>query len=61
MPYTIEFKFSHGTVVKVKGIDVEGVVDAVLFDGYRAEYKVIYWYNSERRVDWLYEYEIEAK
>ena len=51
MPYTIEFKFSHSTVVKIKGIDIEGVVDAVLFDGYRAEYKVIYWFDGERRVE----------
>ena len=59
MSYTVDFKFCPFDRVLVSGIDVVGFVTSRLanVEG-RNEYKVVYWYDGDRKDCWFYEHEI---
>lgn len=56
---TIEFQYDIGDNIKIKAIEIEGRIDAMLFDSGGCQYRVIYWYDGKRNQLWLYEWETE--
>lgn len=57
---TVTLQFSLRQRVKVKDIDRTGVVTAAMLDGDGWSYRVAYWDNSQRRSEWLLDFELEA-
>ena len=54
--------YKPGTAVSIKGSGMTGTTSAVSANGPNndnIEYCVIWWANSERRKDWLHDFEIE--
>ena len=56
---TIEFKYSIEQQVMVKAIGMKGVIDAVSFDNYGQQYRVVYWNDAQRYAVWVYDWEIK--
>jgi len=59
MSRNVTFKFDIGDSVKILAINVSGRVDAQMTTTCGTEYRVIYWYNGERKAVWMYDYELE--
>ena len=57
---TIRFKYKIGDIVFIKGLEMSGKIDAVMFCDV-AEFRVIFWFNGERKAIWLQDWEIELK
>ena len=55
----IETKYDLLEVVHIKALDLDGIVDAISYNTYGLTYEVIYWYNSVRQSEWVYEFELE--
>jgi hypothetical protein len=55
-----DFGFSLGQRVRIVPIDTEAMIEAVLdsFDG--VQYRVCFWHDGARRVEWIYPSEIES-
>ncbi|WP_261534729.1 hypothetical protein [Burkholderia multivorans] len=55
-----DFGFILGQRVRIIPIDAEAMVEAVLdsFDG--VQYRVCFWHDGARRVEWIYPSEIES-
>lgn len=49
----ISYDFSIGQTVSIKG-----QVDSLLTDSNGNRYRVIYWFNGERRSSWMHEWEL---
>ena len=56
---TVEFKYDIAQKIIIKAISAPGMIDSLMCDSYGNQYHVIYWDNSERHTDWMYEWEIE--
>lgn len=60
MTRLVDFKFDTLQVVVILAIQVKGTVFARMANPAGPhEYQVCYWYEGERRLQWLYEHEIE--
>ncbi len=56
----VEFKFELGSEIRIKAINTLGLIEAVMISlNTQHEYRVVYWDNSVRVVQWLYDTEIE--
>ena len=58
---TIEFKFALRQRVLILEIQRIGTIDMIQIDNLGVSYRVAYWDNSERKIVWLYDHEIEVK
>lgn len=64
---TIDFKFAIGDIVKIKALSLPGTVIAACHRGFLADvkykdlndYRIIYWADSKRFDEWLFEFELE--
>ena len=54
----VEFKYDIGDEVKIKAVSVNARVNAMLLDSTGVQYHVIYWDDGERRLEWVYEWEL---
>ncbi len=57
MKQTITFDFAIGQQVKTP-IDQPGTIDAISFDIRGPMYRVIFWYDGNRKSEWLYPWEL---
>ena len=57
--HTVTLQFSLKQRVRVKDINRTGVVTGITIDGEGLTYRVVYWDNSQRRSEWLFDFEIE--
>ena len=55
----VKFKYILQTPVKIKSIGITGKIDAQMNSILGQEFRVVYWYNGERKAVWMYEWEIE--
>jgi len=58
---TKSFQFDLGQKVKIKEINRVGTIVGLLVDLEAICYKVSYWDNCSRKVEWLYDFDIENK
>lgn len=56
-----QFKFNLRDKVIIREIQRPGVVEAMIVDNLGAQYRVVYWDNSERKTAWLYADEIDSR
>jgi hypothetical protein len=56
---TIEFRYGPLDRVLVKEVNRPGVVDAVCMDIQGQMFKVVYWYDGERRAEYMHDWELE--
>ena len=54
----LKTKFNRHDRIWIKAIDVEGIIDEIVFNG-EVLYLVLYWMNGELKSAKAYEYEIE--
>lgn len=56
----VEYEFARdiGQEVQLKALEQKGRVDALLVDSSGCQYRIIYWFNGERRSTWVYEWEL---
>jgi len=55
---SVEFVFGMHQTVRLKSLDVDGKVIGMAKDNDGTSYKVVYWYNGERRVEWVFIWEL---
>lgn len=59
-PFTVDFAYKYGQLVRVKYLGVQGQVMAVCLEhGVNRIYQVVYWAESKRNEAWLTEEELE--
>lgn len=58
--HSVEFEFQLREKVKVKPLNVEGIVIAMTFDMEWKSYRVAYWWDGKRTVEWLMAEELES-
>lgn len=56
---TEQSKFEIGQTVRIKALKIEGTVTAFLRDSEGFQMKVVYWWEGNRKAEWLFEFEIE--
>lgn len=56
---TVIFRFSIGDSVRLKEIDRPAIVSGLLKDREGQQCKVEYWNDGERKVTWVFDFEIE--
>lgn len=56
----VEFKYGMESEVKIKEINVWGIIDGLMQTSCGKEYRVVYWDNAKRYSQWVYEYELEV-
>jgi hypothetical protein len=58
----ISFDFDHkpGDSVTLIALKLPGHVSGVLRDSDGAQYRVVWWWDGQRRTEWLYGHEIES-
>lgn len=49
-----------GTDVWIPGAETHGVVDAIMMDVNGIQYRVVFWREGVRRVEWVYPPEISS-
>jgi len=57
----VTFKHEMHAAVWVKEIRQAGTVVGVTLDGDGEMYKVVYWFEGQRKVEWLFGWELEAR
>jgi hypothetical protein len=57
---SVNFKYDLQQTVRVKAIGITGKIDSMLTGVNGEEYRVVYWYNGERKAVWMYDWEIEV-
>jgi hypothetical protein len=55
------FKFDLRDKVIIREVQRPGVVEALTVDYLGAQYRVVYWDNSERKTTWLHADEIDPR
>jgi hypothetical protein len=55
----VNFKFETLQPVNIKAISIKGAVTAVMKDGSDLFYRIVYWIDGERRMEWMREDELE--
>lgn len=50
-----------GTIITIIPLNVDGKIDALMITSGGREYRVVYWFNGDRRETWLAKWEIKAK
>ncbi len=55
----IEFKYKFGEEVHIKPLELNGYMDGVTADASGEMYKVVYWFNGERKAVYVDERDIE--
>lgn len=58
MKKVVEFDYNIGEEVGIRDINRTGRIDAQKRAKSGLMYRVIYWNDGERRVDWLYDWEL---
>lgn len=58
---TKSFQFDLGQKVNIKEINRPGIVIGLLVDLQSISYKISYWDNSQRKIEWLYDFDLENK
>jgi len=58
MKATVEFSYGIGTRVTIKDIGLRGTVIAMLFNAQGPQYQVTWFSDSQRRCEWLFEFEV---
>jgi hypothetical protein len=53
-----KFEIAVGSRVGVKGAETEGTVTAVMLEQDGLQYRVVYWHDGVRRVEWMYGFEL---
>lgn len=56
-----EFKFMLNQTVIVKALRVDGFIDCVMKDSRGAQYGIVFWFNGDRKREFMYEHEIEER
>ena len=59
--HSVKFKYKIGDPVRVKEINVKGLIDGLLYDSGGPQYRVIYWHDGARHGSWVYDWEIEPR
>ena len=59
MKKTLTLAFMMSDAVKIRAINVIGIIDSIAIDLCGTTYRVAYWDNGVRSVTWLYEFEME--
>ena len=57
----IEIKYTIGEFVALKEIEIVGRVVEILYKTADIQYKVVYWYDGNRKEIWVYDWEITKK
>jgi len=50
-----------GTTITIIPLNVDGKIDALMITYGGIEYRVVYWFNGDRRETWLAKWEIKPK
>ena len=58
MKKVVEFDYDIGEEVGIRDINRTGRIDAMKREKRGFMYRVVYWNDGERRVDWLYDWEL---
>lgn len=58
--YTVEFEFSIGQLVRVRGSAIEAHVTALMKQIDGNQYQICWWYNGNRYICWVFAREIQA-
>ena len=56
----VQFEYSLGEPVKIKALEMIGHIDSLELDNNGKMYRVIYWFNGERKSAWAYSNELES-
>ena len=56
----VQFEYALGEPVKIKELEMIGHIDSLELDNNGKMYRVIYWFNGERKSAWSYGYELES-
>jgi len=56
---TIEYKFNIHDRVLLIDLETYGTVDSLTTDINGSMYRVVFWYNGDRKSVWVYDYEIK--
>ena len=57
----VQFEYSLGEPVKIKALEnMLGHIDSLELDNNGKMYRVIYWFNGERKSAWAYANELES-
>jgi hypothetical protein len=59
--HTRSFVFALNEKVTLLDIKRPGVVTGISLDCLGIQYRVVYWNDSQRRTEWVFEWEIEAR
>ncbi len=55
-----DFVYTLAQRVLLRDPNIEGVIQAILFNTDGIQYQVAYWDDSIRRVEWCFEWEIQS-
>lgn len=59
MSKTVKFTYDIGDPVVLKALKLDGTVIGMMRDTEGLSYRVVYWADGERRVEWVFPWEIE--
>lgn len=54
----VVFSYGAGDKVRLLGLNLPGTVLAALIDSEGLQYRVVWWWDGQRRSEWLHEFEI---
>ena len=53
-----KFELAIGSRVYIKGAESEGIVTGIMMEQDGMSYRVVYWADGVRRLDWVYGFEL---
>lgn len=56
----IGFQYSIGEKIRLIEIDRPGTVIGLLFNHNGPQYQVVYWEQGNRKIEWVFQFEIEG-
>lgn len=56
----VDFQHEIGDQIWIKALNLKGVVMACCYRGLASDYRIIFWSESKRFDEWLFDFEIEA-
>lgn len=54
----MNIEIAIGSKVQIKGAETQGTVTAVMLEADGLQYRVVYWHDGVRRIEWMYGFEL---
>ena len=57
---SVEFLYPIESTVTIKALNLKGTVIALMQDSESTAYRVVYWADGKRNIEWMFSWELSA-